>query len=668
MKVKINWEGGYVESLFIGGKEQLSARLPLFTVCLRGIDGDTFITDAFEGQYADGFYTGFEHIESVCVHAAEEQQEMRWRISVKPESGWAVEWVDFPTVSLPDLKAQDSENGGRILYPYNEGVIIEDRILRENSAFCSNEPKYPSNGCMPVFPNMICSQLMAYLWDDYGLYMGVHDPYRALKSIDFVGNGSGVTMRIRLFGGHDFGETFDTDWDIVWRRIDGAWQSAAEIYRSWFETALPPRAKKVEENTALPEWYSDSPLVVSYPVRGRFDTDDMQPNALYPYTNAMPVINAIKERTGSRIMTLLMHWEGTAPWAPPYVMPPYGDAANFDEFKAALHAQGDLLGVYCSGFGYTIQSNLDDYNCLADYEARNLQEGMCAGPDGKVAVSDICCAQRHGYDICPASPVGRDILAEAYHPLLKSDIDYAQILDQNHGGGQYLCYSREHGHPPVPGRWMTENMQQLLSEWNELSEKILFGCESAAAEPFIGNLLLSDNRYELGYHTGVPVPLYSYIYHEYLRNFMGNQVCCPFDANVDTLSYRLAYSFSIGDCMTVVLSPDGEFLTCWGAHPDEPKADKERALTLIANLTKFYKEKAKPYLCSGRMTSPMSFRCNTLSYKTEQSVCHLPSVLCSAWESGEGRVHIFVNPEPYEQTVEFDGGAITIPALDAVII
>ena len=86
---------------------------------------------------------------------------------------------------------------------------------------------------------------------------------------------------------------------------------------------------------------------------------------------------------------------------------------------------------------------------------------MCAGPDGKVAISRICTGQRKGYDICPASPVGREILKEAYMPLFESGVDYSQILDQNHGGGQYFCYSAEHGHAPAPGPWMTEEMVKL---------------------------------------------------------------------------------------------------------------------------------------------------------------------------------------------------------------
>ena len=120
---------------------------------------------------------------------------------------------------------------------------------------------------------------------------------------------------------------------------------------------------------------------------------------------------------------------------------------------------------------------------------------MCTGYDGRVAISNICTSQRKGYDICPASEEGRSILMDAYMPLFESGVDYAQILDQNHGGSQYFCHSRIHGHPVAPGAWMTETMQNLLGEWNRKAGKMLFGCESAAAEPFIGNLLFSDNRY-----------------------------------------------------------------------------------------------------------------------------------------------------------------------------
>ena len=664
MKIEVNWQGGYIRSLVLGGKERQVGKQPLFTLSLRDGEGNAFETDAQDGRFEDGRYVGIPHVESVTVMLEQKNEDFCWRIAVVPHDGWAVEWVDFPSVSLPDLIKQDPKRGGRMLYPYNEGAIVESRLRRDLSMFRSENPSYPSHGSMPVFPNMIGSQMMGYLWEDCGLYMGAHDPARAVKGIDFVGNGRGITVRMRLFSGCDIGQTFATDYDIVWRETDGRWESMGDVYRAWFEKNLPPRAKKVTENPDLPEWYHDLPLVVAYPVRGKHDMDKMDPNAFYPYTKALPMLDHIKSRTGARLMALLMHWEGTAPWAPPYVWPPYGDAANFEEFKQKLHAQNDLLGVYCSGFGYTLQSNLDDYHCEEDYQKRGLEKAMCAGPDQKVAISRICTGQRRGYDICPASPLGRSVLNEAYRPLLESGIDYSQILDQNHGGSQYFCYSRHHGHPYIPGKWMTQQMQKLLGEWNEIGKAMLLGCESAAAEPFIGNLQMSDNRFELNYHIGRPVPLYAYIYHEYLHNFMGNQVACNLPPETDTLAYRMAYSFSIGDCMTLVVSPDGRFLTRWGYKGEDDTVDRDQILTLVANLTKFYYEQAQPYLHAGRMTAALPLTCDSVTY----GICTLPSVHVSAWEKGDERVHILVNPLPEDQTVVLGGQTVTVPALDAILV
>ena len=677
LSLSIDYEKGFLSSLKTGGVERLVAPSPLFKVRLRDAEGNAVITDSTEAKLctptADGAIYGDFSSADISVRASitDENGEAAWRISVTPnDSNYFVEWVDFPSVILPALEKNNTEgNGGRILYPYNEGVIISDISSREESFIHYEDPEYPSKGSFGIFPNMVCSQMIAYLWENTGLYIGAHDPQRAVKDINIVKVEKGVMLKIRLFCGTDFGQKFETDYPIVFSAIDGTWESAAERYRAWFESSLPNKVKKIIENPDLPEWYKDSPLVVSYPVRGTHDMDEMTPNKLYPYTNALPILDSIKKACDARLLVLLMHWEGTAPWAPPYVWPPYGDKTSFDEFLHKLHERGDMLGVYCSGFGYTMQSNLiAEYNKESEYKERGLERGMCAGPDGKVSISNICTGQRSGYDICPASPVGRALLDEAYEPLLKSELDYVQILDQNHGGGQYFCYGKDHGHPPAPGAWMTKNMQNMLSDWNDTAGKMLLGCESAASEAFIGNLLFSDNRFELNYFLGTPVPMYAYIYHEYVRNFMGNQVCCPLNMNEESLRYRIAYSFSAGDCMTLVLTQDGDLMDQWGMKDFSCLPNKDKALRLIANLTKFYKEEASKYLYAGRMIESPEIECDCVTFgrwDAKRSTT-LPAILHSSWEATDGsRALILVNPSECEAICKVDGSAVTIHAMSA---
>ena len=673
---------GCITSLTVGTIPLIAAESPLFTFCVRTPDAQTEEFFSMQGALCDTknvdnalvlSYNGFGGAAegmTVTLALAVVGDALESRISVHNEGGNMVEWVGVLPLILPKLKGEGGALDAEILYPFNEGAIVDSMAMRESSWLTDHNPQYPSMGCYPVFPNMVFAQMMAYLYDgDHGreaLYFGAHDSVRGVKVVDFVSaaDGEGVEMRFRYYCGVDYGADYEADFPLVIKAVTGGWEAAAEVYRTWFDENLPKRLTKIADNDNLPDWYADNPFVISYPVRGIHDMDiPMNPNALYPYTNGLPIIDEIAEKTDARLLVLLMHWEGTAPWAPPYVWPPFGDPDNFDEYLEALHARGHMLGVYCSGFGYTINSNLIDYNCAETYEKEGLEAAMCAAPNGEVWISKICTGQRSGYDICPASELGKSILADAYLPLLTSKVDYAQILDQNHGGGQYFCYSKDHGHAPAPGPWMTENMQNVLGEWNDAAGKTLLGCESAAAEPFIGNLLFSDNRFELCYFIGRPVPLYAYLYHEYVRNFMGNQVCCPIPTGMDTLRYRMGYSFSIGDCMTVVLCPDGTLMQNWGTRDFEHAPDKEKALAFVGAMTKFYREEAKPFLYNGRMTRGLPVECGTAPFGH-----NLPEILSSAWEADGKRVQILVNAFDEEKTCWVGGKEMVLAPNSATMI
>lgn len=653
----------------------ITGACPLFALRLRGRDGATLCLSAADAATVEttaegAVYGGFATPEGeslplrVRVTLSPLPDGAEWGLEVENATPLAVEWVDYPCLPLGKLKKEGGD--GELLLSYNEGVLIDEARARD-LPFPSKSPEYPSEGAYYMFPHMLSAQFIARIGEGGGVYLGAHDPARGPKALDYRATEEGVTLFVKTFTGCDYGEDYRQAFPMVSRAVEGGWEDAAALYRAWFEAHLPAGTVKSADNPRLPEWYAESPLMVAYPVRGIHDMDEMNPNALFPYSRALPLMEEIAEATGTRVMALLMHWEGTAPWAPPYVWPPYGGEESFRAFMDALHEKGHLLGVYCSGFGWTLKSNLiEDYDNTA--EAPAVLDAMCAAPDGEVHLSHICTAQRSGYDICAASPHGREILLEAYAPLLRSGVDYAQILDQNHGGAQYFCYSPHHGHPPMPGSWMTTHMQSLLGEWNRLSPRMLLGCESAAAEPFTPNLLFSDNRFELNYFFGRPVPLYAFLFHEYLRNFMGNQVSCPFSVEDGTLCMRMAYSFTAGDALTLTLMPDGELMPNWGCRDFSHLPDKATHLGFIRRLMDFYRAEAGVYLGTGRMIKPLPVTCPTVAFTTLYGYSlTLPALFSTAWEAEGRQVQIFVNHTDTPVTATWRGEELTVPALDAVM-
>lgn len=289
---------------------------------------------------------------------------------------------------------------------------------------------------------------------------------------------------------------------------------------------------------------------------------------------------------------------------------------------------------------------------------------MCVSPEGELPYSLICNGvQRWGYDMCPSEPFVTETVLEEIRGVANSGCDYMQYFDQNLGGLSYLCYSKEHDHPPGPGRWQTEAMKTLFrkirQEWKAMGKDIVLGCEAAAAEPFLGELPFNDLRFNIGLFTGEPVPVYQYVYHEYINNFMGNQNSSGQSIDLlkspDNLLWRTAYSFVAGDMLTVVLGRGGAINWDWGTEWDYPAPDQQAIGTLIRNLNAWRIGAGKPYLATGRMLAPE--RLTGVSAQTihmrDGSVLKQPSILTTKWQSSEGRVAQFLvnyttEPQAYD--------------------
>ena len=644
-EIAVDFERRSIVRIAACGKNIVRGNVPFFAVKLRNEKGASRIVTAFDCLYVSSDEEGavYRHAEfDIHIFVVRRDRGLLWRACVKNKTKDLLEWVELGSFGVFE-KLKDEEGGyGEIVYPYNEGALVTNMKQRMESPFTYIEPDYPSLGKYSVFPNMISSQFLAYIAEDVGVYLGLHDEERTTKHIDFRYAEGCIKLQMRTYCNADYGESYDMPFFLSMTVFRGDYCDACALYREWFEKHLPEGLGKISESDDLPAWYGESPIVVAYPVRGKFDTDAMVPNKLYPYQNALPYLKKISEQTESRVMSLLMHWEGTAPWAPPYVWPPYGGEKQFSEFLDAAHAEHILVGVYCSGMGWTQHSNLvDSYHMESVFCEENLGDIMCSDSDGTLK-SKICTEQRVGYDLCPACEKTKEILSEEFGKVIRTGVDYAQIFDQNHGGNSYFCYSRHHGHIPAPGKWQAEQTNALLSRLDK--GRVLLGCESAAAEPFLANLKFSDNRFNLNYYIGTPIPIYSFIYHEYVNNFMGNQICMMLSKEEYNYSFRCAYSFISGDMLTAVMDDAGEIAYCWGTECFKTHTDREISLTILKNLNGWRQKGGKKFLHTGRMIKPLPITSGKNYFTLENgSKLWVDEVLTSSYEFRGERVQFIVN-------------------------
>ncbi|MBR3969080.1 MAG: hypothetical protein IKJ93_05785 [Clostridia bacterium] len=658
---------GAAISLESGNKQFIKQRVPLFTLQLRmGEKVKKLISDNAQKihleQNDDILKLKYE-FENLCFYVTISfNSRIEATFSFENRTGFYVEWVDFCSLAVPnDLVS--TGGSGRIAIDTNEGLLIEDIKLKENFYPYKYRPlDYPSEGLYAMFPAVVQSQFLSYYDDTAGIYIAAEDSKRSVKGIDFGPMDDAIKLQFRLYPGVSLNcQHFELSYNLVIDFFSGDWYSAAELYRKWFENNLPENLLPIEDNKSLPEWYSDSPLVVTYPVQGIHDMDPSGPNRLFPYNNALPYLDKISAATGSRILTVLMHWEGTAPWAPPYVWPPIGGADMLADFGRQLHDKNHILGVYCSGISYTISSNINDYNMEKEYLDENLSQYMCASPTGEI-ISKTCQAQRKSYDMCISQDFTKNVLLNETRKMAASGLDYIQILDQNHGGTPYFCFSDKHSHPAVPGGWMVEHMTDFLKKLKAVvGDKVLLGCESAAAESYIPYMNLSDNRFNLNGYAGKFIPLYAYIYHKYLQNFSGNSVCSldifDIERSPDSYLLRAAHSFLAGDFMTLVINQDGEIAWAWGERDFSKLPDSEATLSFIKSATAYKRGVGKKYLTFGHMIKPCKVTCDTVKmYKTNaERFTEYPTVLTTAWQASDGtQAQFFANYCQTPQNITID--------------
>lgn len=556
----------------------------------------------------------------------------RTRITVRGwPSGTRLNWIDAPRVDV----AED----GILYWPMYDGCEVSDFTYYDGkNSWCVDEPVGFFKRCRadpPLYPGNVTMQFMAAYRGGKGLYFAAEDERHVQKGVRWSHVEKGrVRLSMQVFcGDNQKDRRWAGDFDLVLRPYAGGWREACGFYRDWVRK-LPG----FELPAKRPAWFRESPVVVAYPVRGEGKDNeplDMGPNAYLPYVNALPEIKRHHDYFGTGILALLMHWEGTAPWAPPYVWPPYGGKEMLAEYRDALHRNGDYLGLYCSGTAWTqVSMIVPSYSRTRQYTVEGLDRWMMRGPKGEID-AQVCNhprAQRIGYDMCLTETWSRETVKREIASMDGFGVDYCQFFDQNLGGGGHLCFSSRHRHPSVPGAWGTEAMKSLQEE---SQGRMVVGCEGGAATPFVRNLYFNDSRafFPAAFGLGRPVPGLAYVFHEWSSNFSGNGIGMK-----TSPIFRLAYSFHNGDMLTLVLAKPGRLAYAWGVLWSDPMPEETQALVL--KLTKGFNDlrrKYPQYLFNGRMVPPfVVYDVPEVSVRLGAHDFRYPEILASFWESADG--------------------------------
>jgi hypothetical protein len=234
--------------------------------------------------------------------------------------------------------------------------------------------------------------------------------------------------------------------------------------------------------------------------------------------------------------------------------------------------------------------------------------------------------------------------------LIDTGLDWIQFFDQNVGCSAFPCFAGDHGHPPVPGHWMTESMGVLLDDLHALGDgearqsggerRIVLSVERPPNEYFMPRFHVCDVRVvPPGHylHGQAFVPLFHYLYHEFVLIQGG----FGFGPEPYHMPIRSAYNLITGEIPGAVMTGDGRLLNCdtenWA--PWEPQVgsndDSVEMLRVTAGLRR---GPARDYLVFGRMLHPAAVdgvRIMRWQYGGRDHA--VPALFHAAWQAPDGR-------------------------------
>jgi hypothetical protein len=604
-----------------------SAEAKKVTVTKTSRDSSEIIILAFEG------IGNLDVNARVTIRCPKNKPLTYWSMELDNRTNMWIAHIQFPVVEVPFDKNPTEDNCGHILSSLYDGDLLGPvQPAMVAGAWRSSRRNTPETWRSTNYPRECTVQMMAYYKPAAGLYIACEDPTGAPKLVAPMLEPDGVTMGLGHYPGTQGPGITKIPYEVVLGTFRGDWYAAASIYRDWAEKqAFLPR--KLTDRNDYPKWVLEPLVGTTFPMRGQADWDP--PAALNPeYTpavNALPYLDNLSKAFSASLLPIVFNWEKAGPWVQPDAFPPVGGTAKMLEFMKKAKAKGWHPMLYGDGVNWVVAQKNTGYDGTAYFKSHGGDSAIVHRWDGSSGPS---VGWRSLYNTCVATAPARKMIIGMTRGMAELNPDAIQQFDQ--GVGAVACYATNHGHPPVPGPWMTAAFSSLLKQDNEaarsLNPKVAVSSEGAPPEIYIQNFNFWDAR--TGGGGQMMCPLYSFIYHEYLNGHSGSYTN---SVNDEALRAMVARALVSGYFINFTLRDKGRIEYEWDQLWQRAVPDQQAITDWTQRATRLRNGIGRDYLIYGRMLPPWSV---TNVTKRDFGYGKEPLVQSGTWKAPDGNIGI----------------------------
>ncbi len=594
---------------------------------------------------------------SFTVRASLEEPLSRWRIRLEDRAGLQVIDVQFPFIICAyDLGGTPGSEALLLPHGYGSGRLIQNPGgSSERGAWsatlnpdCWKAWEFTwTNWDCDHYPGTQFAQFLAYFNDRAGLYLACEDAegnvkrFRALHRCADLHRDPGLRLGVAHVGDWPRNGERELEYDTVLRSFRGDWYSAAEIYREWSlkqKWSIP-----LTQREDVPAWLLDSPVYITIRPRGILDAGpDLPLPEFLPYEKCVPLLEGIARRVEAPLVAVLMGWEGSGSWVYPDSQPVVGGEASLKAFARLARARGWHLGTFCSGTRWATAQFWSGYDGRDYFRQQEGEKYVCREADGRPWLEMWDQNWRPSFTCCLGTEGTQRMATDHVRKLIDCGLESLQFFDQNNGSATFPCFANDHEHPPAPGKWMAQKMEETMAAFRKAADEagepgVIHSAESGVNEYCLPLFQESELRpFPPGYGSDT-VPLYHFLYHECIvfQGMMGN---APEPYHIPL---RTAVNCVWGQIPGGVLTGDGTLLdkdtNNWA--PWEPKlGSHDDDLEMLRTVTALRRGPGRDFLVYGRMLRPAEVDgIRTVEWKFNNRIHRIPAVFHSTWQAPDGR-------------------------------